>query len=304
MMPREERVGANGLQHHVLRWDGGGERIVLMHGFLDLAWSWKWVAEPLAEAGFDVIAFDFRGHGESEWIGAGGYYYFWDYLLDLDELLQKLPAARQGAGGRVHLVGHSMGGIVASLYAALRPERLLSLTSVEGLGPRNLSSLDPVARARDWLDAAERARARPLKAIASLGEVLRRMRVQNPELDDERGLFLAEKATRAVEGGFLFRFDPLHRTRSPQGIDPKTADAMLDAVIVPTLAVVGERGYRPPDEGERLERLGPRAIVEIPDVGHMIHWFAPEALLKAILEHLQRDEVRQAVEGDSSARNH
>jgi len=283
MNPSEERIRANGLEHHLLRWDGGGELVVLMHGFLDLAWSWRAVAEQLAEAGRHVVAFDFRGHGETEWIGAGGYYHFWDYLLDVDELIGKLATEERS----VHLVGHSMGGVVALLYAATRPEPLKSLTIVEGLGPPKPSTLGPVERSKGWLDAVRRVRGHTMRPIPTLEEVVRRMRVQNPEIDDDLGLFLAEKATRRVDGGFLFRFDPLHRTPSPRALNRDEAEAFLDAISTPTLVVSGAEGYQVVDKAERLERLRPRQIVEIPYVGHMVHWFQPEALARAIEAHLE-----------------
>src|SRR5258706_3132064 len=78
---RERLVHANGLEHHVLEWNmGGAPTIVCCHGFLDLGWSFVWLAEELAAAGFRVVAFDWRGHGESEHVGRGGYYHFADYI--------------------------------------------------------------------------------------------------------------------------------------------------------------------------------------------------------------------------------
>ena len=89
----ERRLLANRLSHHVIEWRPPGQSlgtVVLCHGYLDMAWSWRWVAEACAEKGYAVAAFDWRGHGETDWIGAGGYYHFPDYVLDLAELLPQL----------------------------------------------------------------------------------------------------------------------------------------------------------------------------------------------------------------------
>ena len=61
--------------------------IVLVHGFgSGRAQNWKstgWYG-GLTAAGFPIVAMDCRGHGDSGWVGAGGYYHFPDYVFDLD----------------------------------------------------------------------------------------------------------------------------------------------------------------------------------------------------------------------------
>src|SRR5690606_3653321 len=83
-----------GLRYHVLEW--GGDRpdldhtVVLLHGFLDLAWSW----EPTVRAGlagrFHIVAPDLRGHGDTDWVGPGGTYHFLDYMADVEEIVGAL----------------------------------------------------------------------------------------------------------------------------------------------------------------------------------------------------------------------
>jgi pimeloyl-ACP methyl ester carboxylesterase len=107
---------------------------------------------------------------------------------------------------------------------------------------------------------------------------LKRMRVQNPELRDELGLFLASKSTKPVEGGLQWTFDPLHKTWSPQAFQADLFGTLLGAISTPTLVVVGERGFRLQDEQERIAKIKQHRFVEIPDVGHMIHWFEPQVL--------------------------
>ena len=129
--PRPLFVEANRLRHHLVDWSlpgAAGAPLLLLHGLQEHARAWDFVAPRLAESGRRVLALDWRGHGESERIGRGGYYHFADYVADLAFLVRAL-------GGRVALVGHSMGGSVALLFAGTEPERVSVLACVEGLGP-------------------------------------------------------------------------------------------------------------------------------------------------------------------------
>ena len=268
----ERKLSANGLVHHVIRWGDRPVDVVFCHGFLDVGWSFDAVARDLVAVGYGVASFDWRGHGQTEWTGAGGYYHFPDYVLDLDELLPQL------SDQPVHLVGHSMGGSACVMYAAARPENLCSLTLIEGLGPPEMEPRDPVTRLRAWLDGVARVRSKTLKPMDGERTVLKRMRVQNPELTDELGLFLASKSTKAVDGGIQWTFDPLHKTWSPRPFQADAFGKLLEAISAPTLIVAGERGLRLQDEEERMAKIEHHRFVEIPDVGHMIHWFEPRAL--------------------------
>ena len=274
----EQILRANGLRHHVIRWGDRPVDVVLCHGFLDIAWSFDPVARALAEAGHGVASFDWRGHGQSQWVGAGGYYHFPDYILDLDELLPQLSKRP------VHLVGHSMGGTACAMYAAARPEKLRTLTLVEGMGPPEMGPRDPAVRLRAWLDGVAKVRARDRRPMQGPREALARMRLQNPEISDELGSFLVKRSTRKVEGGLEWTFDPLHKTWSPRPFQASAFRAILRAISTPTLVVAGERGFRLEDEQDRIAEIQDHRFVEIPAVGHMIHWFEPTLLASELMK--------------------
>jgi len=282
-MASEQTVIANGLAHHVIRWGERPVDVVLCHGFLDIGWSFDAVAHALVRAGHGVASFDWRGHGQSEWVGAGGYYHFPDYVLDLDELIPQLSDAP------VHLVGHSMGGSACAMFAAARPEKVATLALVEGIGPPEMEPREPTARLRAWLDGVGKVRAKTPRPIANARAALSRMRVQNPTLPEELGLFLVSKSTRTVDGGLRWSFDPLHKTFSPRPFQAGMFEALLASIETPTLIVAGERGFRLPDEKHRISKIPNHRFVEIPDVGHMIHWFEPDALASALATFFAAD---------------
>ena len=117
-----------GLRYHVRHWRGNAERkIVLLHGWMDVSASFQFLVDAFA-ADWDVYAPDWRGYGLSAWSGSDNYW-FPDYIGDLDALLAALSP-----DGPADIVGHSLGGNVAGMYAGVRPHRVRSLVSLEGFG--------------------------------------------------------------------------------------------------------------------------------------------------------------------------
>src|SRR5436190_808867 len=110
VVERVEFIRANGIELALHRFGSpppGAETVLLLHGFLDAAGTWDLVAAPLARAGFNVIAPDLRGFGESGRVPEGGYYHFPDYIADVEDLVRALGLTS------LSIVGHSMGGGVA-----------------------------------------------------------------------------------------------------------------------------------------------------------------------------------------------
>jgi len=272
-----------GLSYNVLVWDGPEPTdltFVLVHGFADLAYAWREVGDRLAPHGH-VIAPDLRGHGDSDWISGGGYYYFMDYLADLDDVIGKL------ARKRVVLVGHSMGGSVSAYYAGMRPDRIAALVLLEGLGPPDLAALDGPVRTGAWIDAWRGARARP-RTMASVDEAAQRMRNHDERLDEATARRLAEVGTRAVDGGVVWKHDPLHMTAGPYAFRLEVAIKYWQRVACPVLIVDGadSRMNLPIDErARRRAHFANHRHVVVDDAGHAIPRHQPARVAELILEH-------------------
>lgn len=285
--PTSRHVVANGLRHHVLSWEPAAPRIerpvILCHGYLDVAWSFDMTARALAERGRRVLAFDWRGHGETEWVGRGGYYHFVDYVLDLSELVVALGLADENGPG-FDLAGHSMGGTACAMFAATRPIGLHALALLEGTGPPAVDGETLPDRIVEWIEGVRRLREKPPRPLADLDEALSRLRATHPGLDDTLGRFLAEKHTVRRDGALYFAFDPLHRTRAPVPFRVEAFRAQLARIEVPTLVVSGERGWQPSDHAERVACLKRHREVTLSTTGHMLHWDAPERLADVLAE--------------------
>jgi pimeloyl-ACP methyl ester carboxylesterase len=262
-----------GRKYAAIEWgDPVGEPIVLLHGFLDHAGAWRDVAEQLP--GWR-IAFDQRGHGQSAHVPEGETYHFADYLADLDALSRQV--------GPMHLVGHSMGGTVASMYAGVRSDRVLSLTIVDGLGLQDSTNeaVDRMARFLDDLNQPPRN-----KVFASIDEAVARLRSANPHLGDEYGRFLAERGTVQVPGGFTWSWDPRHRMRGPIPYRHDNHAQFLRRITCRVLSIRPEFTPFSVENCAALESCIPKLERRtIPGATHMVHLENPEAVAEAIRAH-------------------
>ena len=270
---------ATGLLANVQEWDGPrSTTFVLVHGFTDLGAGWCEVAPLLAPHGL-VVAPDQRGHGDSAWVGNGGYYHFMDYVADLDDII------RQRAHGRVVVVGHSMGGSVCSYYAGVRPERVAALVLVEGLGPPDLMGGEGPTRTAGWIDGWRTARDKT-KVMATLDDAVARLKKHDDRISDALARKLAVVGTRAVDGGFAWKHDPLHSTFGPYAYRLETAKKYWERITCPVLAIDGAQSKLNLSAEERAARRAAfkacRHLV-IENAGHAVQRHQPQALATAIL---------------------
>jgi pimeloyl-ACP methyl ester carboxylesterase len=276
---RSLRCFANGLDHHVLEWgDGVTPTALIVHGFQDAAATWDEVAAALAAGGVRVLVPDLRGFGDGPRAPRGSYYHFADYVADLASLTGKLVGPAP-----VFLIGHSMGASVASYFAGALPERVAKLALVEGIGPPDNAPEVAPDRMRRWIETVDLADgAADLRAF-SMDEALARLARHNPDIAPQRLARRATQLLRAVDGGFVWKHDPLHATTSPAPFFARTFRAFLHQLTCPVLHVSGgARGLHVPDEEERLACIAKLTRLTI-EGGHALHWSKPGELATALV---------------------
>lgn len=273
-------VLSHGLELHVRqRHPAGTPAVLFLHGWLDHSHTFDWVMEHLPDT-WRIVLMDFRGMGRSAHVPAGGNYTFADYLLDVESTLDTLNLSE------VHLVGHSLGGIVATAYAAVRPERVKSVSLIESMGPAGGPPEGAITRLRGFLDDTKRpARRKPYSTVV---EAAARLRENNSSLTEAASLHLARHGTESVDGGYLFRFDPLHRRRFGHGFDEAQWLAILSAVTCPVQLLYGTQGLSLEDAQARA-RLAALRLTKTMTLsgGHHVHMEQPEAVARA-LDHFIR----------------
>jgi pimeloyl-ACP methyl ester carboxylesterase len=251
---------------------------------MDTAASFQFVVDCMGDHS-SCVALDWRGFGRSDWDPNG--YWFPNYLADLDELLDIVSPAQPA-----RLVGHSMGGNVASLYAGVRPERVERLVNVEGFGLPRISADRAPERYREWL---EQLRGTPeFSTYVSFEQLADSLMRRNSRLDPDRAQFIARGwGVERGLGQVRLRADPRHKLVNPVLYRRDEAEACWRRVSAPVLFLVGEHS-------ELRSRLGPDGtdahlrevfrdlrIETIAGAGHMLHHERPEEVARLIEEFLQ-----------------
>jgi pimeloyl-ACP methyl ester carboxylesterase len=261
-------------------------RVLALHGWLDNAASFVPLAPHLD--GIDLVALDLPGHGASAHRAPGHDYVFVDWIHDVLDALDAL------GWDRAVLLGHSMGGGIASLVAAAMPARVERLALIEALGPIGGRAEDAVARLRQAALARRVAEAAPAaRMVRTLPsrEVALDARLAASAMTREAAALIVERNLREVEGGVAWRSDPRLKLPGHVRSDEATVQAWLGAIECPVLVVAADPAppyFSPAIRGARLAALRDGRCVEVAG-GHHLHMEQPEAVA-AVLGPFLRGE--------------
>ncbi len=270
--PRHDTRRVRGLDIHLTHWGPvptpAAPALFLLHGWQDTGDTFQFLVDGFRED-WPCVALDWRGFGRSEVPQDG--YWFADYLADLEDLLDQLSP-----GVPARLVGHSMGGNIASLYAGARPDRVRCIVNLEGFGiPRTVASQAP-AQLRKWLD---QVKAPPmLKNYDSFEQLCSIIALRYPRFSPAQADFVTRAWSKLGDDGRMHLLgDPRHRRVSPAPYQREHAEAIWRLIRAPMLLLLAR-------ESEYLPRLGADGseealqatfatgeIVHIEDAGHMLH---------------------------------
>jgi pimeloyl-ACP methyl ester carboxylesterase len=274
------------LRYHVRHWPGDpARRIVLLHGWMDVSASFQFLVDALA-GNWDVYAPDWRGYGLTDW-GHSDCYWFPDYIADLEALLEAFHA-----DAAVNLVGHSLGGNVAALYAGIRPERVARLVNLEGFGLAATTPDQAPGRYRRWLDELHAPPS--LKPYADFDALADRLQKGNPRLSRTRAEFLARHWGRQTDDGkVVLRGDPAHKIINPMLYQYEEVRACWNEVKAPVLWVdtsdtplLRRARISAEDHAARRAAFAQLRHVTVQDAGHMLHHDQPEAVARLIEDFL------------------
>lgn len=250
--------------------------LILIHGTRDHARSWDRVAARLVDR-YCVYAPDLRGHGDSAW-AIGGQYSIIDYVLDLHALAEAIGR------GPYTVIGHSLGGSVALLYAGTFPEHVSRLVSIEGIGGMwwRRERLPAHERMRRWVAEMRDLERRQPRVYPTLEAAARRMLEANPHLSPELAHHLTVHGVRRVEGGYVWKFDNFTRARSPYEFNWEDARDIWNQIRCPILVIFGAESWTQRAGTVDLSPFHDCRSVVIPEAGHWVHHDQLDATMAAI----------------------
>jgi pimeloyl-ACP methyl ester carboxylesterase len=273
-------AGARGNLTALRHGDRQGPKLLCLHGWLDNGASFLPLMPLLPE--FDLVALDLPGHGASAHRSPGYDYAFVDWIHDVLDALDALDWPR------TNLLGHSMGGAIATVVATSAPARVEKLVLIEALGPISGKAEEAGARLKQAV-AARRAldtnkTARVIADIESAVDA--RLAVSNMTRAAAR--LIVERNLRTVTGGYVWRSDPRLTLPTHIRTDEAFIRSWIRAIEAPTLVIAADPSpaYFTPDmRAGRLAELRD-GRVEVIAGGHHLHMEQADVVAKVLREFL------------------
>lgn len=266
--PIDKYIKIDSFDFHYLDWgNSGAPPMILLHGLCGNAHYWDFFARSI-QPDYHIIALDQRGHGDSSWTGNYGPR---GYVGDLEVFLDLLGLTD------IVLIGHSLGGINALLYAEQHPEIVAKLVIVD-IGPE-IGTAGSERMLREMMN-------NPI-SFRSLSEAEHYFKQVQPRYSET---FLQHQSKYALKQDgphdFKFKFDPeLHETKM---VSPDWLWGYLERIVCPTLILRGsESDVLLMDVAHKMvESLVFGCVTEIDSACHSIPGDNPQAFEEAVRKFL------------------
>lgn len=270
----------NGVLLACQRSESNNTKIIALHGWQDNSNSYLPLIKKLPH--YDWYAIDFPGHGKSQWRHQQAHYYFVDYVDDIFRLKQLIAPDE-----KVIIMGHSMGAMVANLFAACFPEAVEAVIAIEGIG---CVTTDENQVTNQLKNAILMRCKEQDKRIFTEPSQLVNARLAVSDLDRKTAELLMARNTTAVDSGYTLSTDPKLKHHSGFRFTQSQCVEVCKQIITPMLVLKATNGYELVKQG--IENYGKYiknlTIKEVPG-GHHCHLEHPSEV--AILIDVYVNEI-------------
>ncbi|QOL24636.1 alpha/beta hydrolase [Thalassotalea sp. LPB0316] len=253
-------------------------KVIFLHGWLDNAASFTDLLPALAD--YHVVAIDWPGHGLSDHKSKGAYYHFVDWVDDLYQIIQAL------GWSSCHIVGHSMGGMIASAFSAAFPEYVRSLTLIDAFGFITDEAKNTTKQIRQGIESRFKQQQKSTKYHPNLSSAIK-ARVAVSDFSLKEATLIVERGTEQTEQGVVWRTDSRLRNLSPYRFTHAQAQQLMSDLAVPVQLIYGDKGMAFVSKMlEKFQGVVSQITIHKLAGGHHVHIEQPEKTTEHILSFI------------------
>ncbi|GLD69849.1 serine hydrolase-like protein isoform X1 [Lates japonicus] len=242
-----------------------GRPVLCLHGWADNCGTFNTLI-PLLPKECRYVAVDLAGHGRSSHRPPGVFYSFPAYVADIRRVVDGLQWTK------FSIIGHSMGGNVATLFSALFPEMVDTLILLDAYGfmPTDLKEISKVMRqGMDEMIQFEK-KTEEKKRVYTYEKAVERLLAANPTLSEQSAHILLERGLVQVEGGFVFSRDLRVNFKNIVRVTVEQSLEMQSMIQASVLVVLADKGFGAPSSESNRQKITSALLQGYRDRNHMV----------------------------------
>ncbi|MFC3094970.1 alpha/beta hydrolase [Alteromonas sediminis] len=253
---------------------GAPYTVLAVHGYLDNVNSIRHLVNAFDNANF--IGMDLAGHGHSDHRPPGVHYNQLDYVQDIVGVINALALSR------VILLGHSLGGILASIVAAVLPEKVHAVISIDAFGPLTEEASSTLSQITEALFSRQQKMIKTDAKKADLDSAVL-ARANMTDLSAAHCHTILMRNISRENGKTVWRSDPRLRTKSLLRMTPEQAQTVMQGIDCPFLVIGASSSFKKMSETFASRHTWvSQAQLKVIEGGHHVHMEQPEEVIAQI----------------------